>query len=709
MSVRNTDKSTLLNSMCYVGLAVLALFVPRAQALTIDLKTFQTDYAVYGAQADDMAAQAVVFGDLNGDGRSDMIVGAPGVDYLGRSACGAIYVVYTNDTLQTPIDLSQDRGDVKVILGPETESRVGSRIACGNVDGDRYEDLVIGVPTASPNGTFFAGEVYVVYGGVVPPDTIDLLTPGLDVVSIQGESTFDRLGDAVCAGDVNGDTFADIIAAAPLATAKGRFYAGEVFVIYGDSDLSQVINLATPIWAGIRILGSRENDTFGTACFCADVTNDGVADIIAGAPQAAAFTRSAAGVGYVIPGAAVFPDTIDTLDESGPPVTKILGAAAGALNGSGFGAADVDGDQMADFLIGSPELSPGGRTAAGAVFVLNGATGFPDTVDLAAPPANSVRIDGPTANIKIGRKISAGDYNFDSADDIVIGLPGATFQQPSEGQPRLSAGTVYIVFGRGVFSSVIDLAAAQTGLTTILGAASLENTGVSVATGHMNADPFDDLFIGASGAAYGGKLSVGKGLIMLGNAAITPTYVVFYDAVAAPGSVRLEWGLRDDSDGGFIDVWRSGGDSTDPVRLPAEGLTRLGPGHFVYEDSGVRSGSTYTYTAATREAEPQTLFTVTVTVPRLAQAAFHPNFPNPFRERTTLAFDIPDRGRVAVRVYDIRGALVAAIADRSFDAGESEIEWDGRNTSGDLVPSGVYFARMSYSGKTLQRKLLLLR
>ncbi len=709
MPVRNSNLSTLLISMCYAGLAFFPVFVTPAQALTIDLKTFQTDYAIFGAQADDAAAQTVLFADLNADGRSDMIVGAPGVDYSGRSACGAIYVVYTDDTLQTPIDLSKDRGDVKVILGPETESRVGSRIACGNVDGDRYEDLVIGVPTASPNGTFFAGEVYVVFGGVVPPDTIDLLTPGLDVVRIQGENVFDRLGDAVCAGDVNDDTFADIIAAAPLATANGRIYAGEVFVVYGDPDLPQIINLATPIWAGIRILGSRDNDTFGTACFSADVTNDGVADIIAGAPQAAVFTRNAAGVGYVIPGGATLPDTIDTLDENGPPMTKILGAASGALNGSGFGAADVDGDQMIDFLIGSPELSPGGRTAAGAVYVLNGATSLPDTVDLAAPPANSVRIDGPTANIKIGRKIAVGDYNFDSADDVVIGVPGATFQLPSEAQPRLNAGTVYMVFGREVFSSVIDLAAAQTGITTILGAAALENTGVSIATGHMNADPFDDLFVGASGAAYGGKFSVGKGLVLLGNAAITPTYVVFYDAVAAPGSVRLEWGLRDDADGAFIEVLRSGGDSMDPVRLPQEGLTRLGPGHFVYEDAGVRSGSTYTYTAATREAEPQTLFTVTVTVPQFAGAAFHPNFPNPFRERTTLAFDIPDGGHVAVRVYDVRGALVAAVADRDFGAGTSAIEWDGRNMSGSLVPSGVYFARMTYSGTTLQRKLLLLR
>ena len=684
-------------------------FSLSAAAGTIDLKAFSPDYYVFGANGEDFAGQNVLFGDINGDGRDDMIIGARGVDYAGRSSCGAVYIVFSADTLTSPIELALERGDVRVILGPEANAQLGSKIACGNVNGDRYDDIVCGVPSASPNGNFYAGEVYIVYGGNVPPDTVDLQSPGTGVVRIQGEAMLDKLGDCVSAGDVNDDSFADVIAGAPLATAEGRQLAGKVYVVYGDPSLPSTIDLATFPWAGIRIYGAHANDTFGTSCVGTDVTNDGVADILVGAPEAKVFGRTSAGVGYVIPGGATLPDTIDTFREDGPPMTKILGAAAGALNGSAFAAADTDGDLVTDLLIASPELSPGGRNAAGSVYVLNGAASLPDTIDLASPPAMTVRIDGPSANAKIGRILACGDLNSDVADDIAIGIPTASPFVPGELQPRSNAGVVLIVFGRAVFPDVVDLAIVQTGITTILGAATVENTGSSLAVGPLDAGAFEDLLIGASGAAHDAMYSVGKIVVLLGNPDITPTLVLFCDAVASPGSVRIEWGLRDDFDPGLIRIARAPEGSDAAVLLPAAGLTRLGPGHFLYEDRDVRPGDSYTYTAATLETEPQDLFRVTVAVPRIVDAAFHHARPNPFSNGTTLAFDIPEAGRVTVRIYDVRGALVASIADAVYGPGSSTEAWNGRDESGALAPSGVYFARMAYRGRTLDRKILLLR
>jgi len=682
---------------------------PSAIAGTIDLKAFSPDYYVFGANAEDFAGQSVLFGDVNGDGRSDMIIGARGVDYAGRSACGAVYVVFSVDTLTSPIELALQRGDVKVILGPEANAQMGSKIACGDVDGDPYDDIICGVPSASPNGNFSAGEVYIIYGGNVPPDTVDLQSPGAGVVRIQGEAVFDKLGDCVSVADVNDDSFGDVIAGAPFATADGRQLAGKVYVLYGDPSLPSTIDLASFPWAGIRVYGARENDTFGTSCLGADVTNDGIADILVGAPEARALGRTSAGVGYVIPGGAALPDTIDTLRDDGPPMTKILGATAGALNGTGFAAADTDGDLFTDLLIASPQFSPGGRTAAGSVYVLNGAASLPDTIDLASPPAKTVRIDGPSSNAKIGRILACGDLNSDATDDVAIGIPAASPFVPGEIQPRAGAGLVLIVFGRAVFPDVVDLAVVQTGITTILGAAPVENTGNSLAVGRLDAGAFEDLLIGANGAAHDAKFSVGKVVVLLGNPDITPTLVLFYEAVASPGSVRIEWGLRDDFDPGLIRVDRAPVESDATVLLPAAGLTRLGPGHFVYEDRDVHPGASYTYTAATLGVDPQDLFRVTVAVPRLVDAAFHHARPNPFSDRTTLAFDIPEAGRVTVRIYDVRGALVASIADALYGPGSSTAAWNGRDGNGALAPSGVYFARMAYRGRTLDRKILLLR
>jgi hypothetical protein len=126
-------------------------------------------------------------------------------------------------------------------------------------------------------------------------------------------------------------------------------------------------------------------------------------------------------------------------------------------------------------------------------------------------------------------------------------------------------------------------------------------------------------------------------------------------------------------------------------------------------DLTARAGETYTYTVETTGADPQTLFRATLTVPLHAAAAFHQSVPNPFRDRTALTFDIPQAGRVALRIYDVRGALVASVTDAEHSAGGTTLFWDGRDEGGAYVTSGVYFARMEYGGKTYERKVSVVR
>ena len=88
---------------------------------------------------------------------------------------------------------------------------------------------------------------------------------------------------------------------------------------------------------------------------------------------------------------------------------------------------------------------------------------------------------------------------------------------------------------------------------------------------------------------------------------------------------------------------------------------------------------------------------------------FLQNFPNPFNPVTTLRFSLPESGHVRIAVYDAAGRGVAVIADRRFQAGYSEVVWDGRNENGRALASGIYFARMTVKDFTVAKKLVLLR
>jgi hypothetical protein len=84
-------------------------------------------------------------------------------------------------------------------------------------------------------------------------------------------------------------------------------------------------------------------------------------------------------------------------------------------------------------------------------------------------------------------------------------------------------------------------------------------------------------------------------------------------------------------------------------------------------------------------------------------------YPNPFNPQTTIRYDVPSAGRVVVSVYDAMGARVATLVDRHRAAGSYTAEWEGRDERGAAVSSGVYFVRVEFGGRTMTRKLELVK
>ena len=85
------------------------------------------------------------------------------------------------------------------------------------------------------------------------------------------------------------------------------------------------------------------------------------------------------------------------------------------------------------------------------------------------------------------------------------------------------------------------------------------------------------------------------------------------------------------------------------------------------------------------------------------------NFPNPFNPTTTLSFDVAQAGNVTIQIYDVSGRLVATLLNAHKEIGRHRVEWNGKDTNGSLVPSGIYFYRMRAVGFEATKKMILVR
>ncbi|MBN1825301.1 MAG: right-handed parallel beta-helix repeat-containing protein [Candidatus Eisenbacteria bacterium] len=92
-----------------------------------------------------------------------------------------------------------------------------------------------------------------------------------------------------------------------------------------------------------------------------------------------------------------------------------------------------------------------------------------------------------------------------------------------------------------------------------------------------------------------------------------------------------------------------------------------------------------------------------------ARFALHPNMPNPFNPITRIAFDLPVRAEVSLRVYDVSGRSVRTLRDGTMNAGRHEVVWDGTNNAGRSVASGIYFYRIDAGDEKAVRKMTLIR
>jgi hypothetical protein len=366
-----------------------------------DLSTSAADAMLTGEASGDMAGGAITpAGDVNGDGITDLLVGAAQASYRGHEA-GAAYL------LLGPIESRSLTGAERRFAGETIEDQAGARIAAGgDVDGDGKDDLLIGAPWAESASQ---GAAYLILNAA-QGDSIGL--ENADLI-LRGELSGDQAGYGVAVGgDLNGDGLADVVVGAPQAGGYGR-----VHVIHGDATPSG--SLADD---DATISGRANGDQAGhVVAWVGDVDWDGHQDLLIGAPG----VGGGAGAAYLVLG------PLSAVQSLSAASASFTGLAVGDGAGSWVAAAgDLDSDDYDDVLVG---VAPGSGAASALIRgPIWGAHSLSEADGIYA---------GEAAGDAAGASIAAaGDSDADGYLDLLVGAPAYS-------DLANNAGAAYLVLG----------------------------------------------------------------------------------------------------------------------------------------------------------------------------------------------------------------------------------------------------------------------
>jgi len=306
-------------------------------------------------------AGAVIAGDVNGDGWKDIAVSAngPGTED-GFPHAGAVYVIYGGPDLPEEILVSDIGTKVPgfVVRGAygddpaqiESEDALYKVLGPGDLNGDGYDDLVLGATTATREGLDRTGAVYILYGAPTHPQEISVIdipkTPGLGL-GIHGSPVGWRFGSRLIApGDVDGDGLPDF-----LVTECSK--RGAAVLIYGNRNWRPLYDSS---WEGLRlsvIRGSSRSALFAHAVTAlGDINADRYPDFAINAPHAGFGIRRGCGLLYIVYGGPDLPREATEADIGlSVPGVMIVGPETDLHIGTYFtGGYDLDGDERPELI-----------------------------------------------------------------------------------------------------------------------------------------------------------------------------------------------------------------------------------------------------------------------------------------------------------------------------------------------------------------------
>jgi hypothetical protein len=397
---------------------------------------------------------------------------------------------------------------------------------------------------------------------VVPAEALTRVVDlglGKQNVVIRGGHDQGTFGEVSVLGDFNNDGIDDLLVGAAATSIGDRKFAGAAYVLLGKQENRSLHNLADRP-ADLTIYGANAGDVLGHSVAVGDVNGDNIQDILIGA-DLVDHNGEDVGAVYIFlgrPNGEFFNGGVKQPSEAD---VIIYGQFDGGRFGRSLAAGDVTGNNIDDILVGAYYASPGGRTEAGALYVIQGSHNFtissqtvinlktnpgqaslriygqsgdldqapPSSISSAGDPVHPALLDGidSTEQIlalgdRLGRTVAVGNVNGQGPLDIIVSAYTADVNDKTE------AGQTYIFYGSSSFqngSTVIDLGNGDTADVTLYGVDSGDHSGFYVGSGNINGDAYDDVMISAylSDGYENSGAQTGEVYIILGRADLPST------------------------------------------------------------------------------------------------------------------------------------------------------------------------------------------
>ena len=360
----------------------------------------------------------------------------------------------------------------------------------------------------------------------------DVETGAVTSTVILGADQFDNAGRSIdFVGDLNGDGIEEILIGAPYAEqeAGGGQDAGAAYLVFGVAEPATVdlSTIESGAGGGFAVFGESASDYAGySVAAVGDVNGDGLEDLAIGAVGADSGLQASAGAVYIVFGKA---------DQTNVDLSDIAAGVGGfkITGDSGFygpfflgasidGAGDVNGDGLADIVMGAPGTP---TTFYSSAFVVFGkADGAAVSVtDIAAGAGGGFAIEAASPSDQAGASVAGlGDVNGDGLDDVAVGAPLA--------DPNGDAsGVAYVIYGKADLA-VVELAAVGSGLGggfAINGAAAGHQAGRIVSrVGDIDGDGFADIGVGAPFSDIAGPGRLGAVALVQGGDGTDPVSIL---------------------------------------------------------------------------------------------------------------------------------------------------------------------------------------